>query len=98
MLVVCLCCLRVVGFATKEGKVICYGNECPLSIFQNMVKIGEANITQVLLVNYVDCREHLVNKIGFNTYGYEKKETKGMEEKPEARKETGPEEEEGMEA
>ena len=80
MLVVCLCCLRVVGFATKEGKVICYGNECPLSIFQNMVKIGEANITQVLLVNYNDCREHLVNKIGYNTDDYGKEEKTETEE------------------
>ena len=78
MLVVCLCCLRVVGFATKTGKY--YGNECPLSIFQNMVKIGEANVVEVLLVNYNDCREHLVNKIGYNTDGYGKEEKTETEE------------------
>lgn len=83
MLVVCLCCLRVVGFATKTGKIVCYGNECPLSIFQNMVKVGEANVVEVLLVNYNDCREHLVNKIGYNTdsYGKEEKTETGEEEK-----------------
>lgn len=80
MLVVCLCCLRVVGFATKAGKIVCYGNECPLSIFQNMVKVGEANVVEVLLVNYNDCREHLVNKIGYNTDDYGKEEKTETEE------------------
>ena len=62
MLVVCLCCLRVVGFATKTGKVVCYGNECPLSIFQNMVKDWCNHTTSNRKGNYY---QHLLFHLGY---------------------------------
>lgn len=100
MLVVCTNCKRIVGCATPEGLVVFYCRECPYGACHRMVRIGEANIVKVLLVNFVDCREHQVNRIGFIQEAIKEMEVLNVKEetREETREETGEEESEGMEA
>ena len=65
MLVICITCRRIVGCCKEDGTIIdncyhCRSRECSFQI-----PIGSSQIIEVVVSQFIDCRDHDSQHIGF---------------------------------